>query len=136
MSRGSVKIEVRNSGELIEDITERLHKVGLEVIARDVHGFAAGVHRRAIEGIQSGGTGRVYEMSDPQRTHTASSIGDYPATDTGRLVSSIGLDLQEDSAAVYSNVDYARDLELKDPQRGGRPWLSRAWNEELASRGR
>lgn len=129
-----VKVELRGTGEALNDITRQLELIG-ERTEQEIHDFAIGVHRRAVEGIQSGGSGITYEKFDPHRFHQASARGEYPASDTGRLASSVGLDLQKNKAAVFSNLRYARELEIRDPYRGGRPWLTRAWNEERAHRG-
>lgn len=131
----NISVTATNAGEVIEDVTEYLRVSGLDMIREDVHGFAAEVHETAIEGLQSGGSGRTYEKTDPRRTHRASARGEYPATDTGRLASGTFPEFGDDYGAVYTNVDYGRALELRAPERGGRPWLTRAWGEVLARRG-
>ena len=131
-----ISVTVTNEGEVIEDVTEFLRVAGLDMIRDDVHGFVTEVHETAVNGLQSGGSGRVYEKTDPRRTHQASARGEYPATDTGNLVSRTFVEFGSDYGAVYTNVWYGRALELRPPERGGRPWLTRAWGEVLARRGR
>ncbi len=131
----SARVELQGTGEAMDDITDALQDIGKRTVS-EIHDFATDVHARAIEGIQGGPAGgRVYEKYNPRRTHRASAQGQYPMSDTGRLASSIYLELLSDRAAVYSDLDYARHLELKDPTRGGRPWLTRAWNEVRARYG-
>jgi len=66
-------------------------------------------------------SGVTYEKYNPRRTHTASAPGEAPATDTGRLASSV--DFKRDgpmSATVGSTVVYAAILEFS----GDRPaWV-------------
>ena len=131
----NISVTVTNAGEVIEDVTEFLRVSGLDMIRDDVHGFAAEVHETAVSGLQSGGSGETYVKTDPNRIHQASAQGEYPATDTGRLVSGTFIEFGDDYAAVYTNVEYGRTLELRPPERGGRPWLTRAWNDVLARRG-
>ena len=131
-----VRVRLDNAGQALVDLQSSMQEFQTRAVAEDVHGFGFGVHRRAVEGIQRGpASGETYQMSDPSREHTASAPGEYPMSDTGRLASSVMVDTDKTSATIFSNLDYARYLELRAPERGGRPWLTRAFNEELASRG-
>lgn len=132
-----MRVVVKNSGEAILDLERELTSFQRSAIQNHVHDFAIAVQRRAVLGIERGpASGNVYPSSvTPNRSHQASSPGEYPMSDSGALSDSIHRDLQPQSASVFSNLEYARYLELKPPERGGRPWLSRAFNEELASRG-
>lgn len=87
--------------------------------------------------IQRGGRGGiVYQKYAPRRTHTASAPGEFPATDTGRLVSSIGFDAGNNgdgfdaSVILFASAVYAVPLELKPTSRGGRPFMSRGLREK------
>lgn len=80
-------------------------------------------------------SGRVYQLYGPRRTHQASAPGEYPATDTGRLASSIGYEIATGggydlSVVMFAAAEYAIPLELKPSSRGGRPFMSRAVDEE------
>ena len=59
-------------------------------------------------------TGNTYEKGN--KTHTASSAGNPPAIDTGRLVSSIQIKPSTPSikpvGKVFTNVEYSQMLEL------------------------
>ena len=66
-------------------------------------------------------TGRTYEKYNPRRTHRASAKGEAPATDTGRLASSVNYRREGAlSASVGSEIVYASILEFS----GDRPaWV-------------
>jgi len=70
-------------------------------------------------------SGVTYEKYSPRRTHTASAPGEAPATDTGRLASSV--DFKRDgpmSATVGSTVVYAAMLEFGTSRIAPRPaWV-------------
>lgn len=58
-------------------------------------------------------SGRVYHKYNPRRTHQASAPGEAPATDTGRLVSSVNFRREGRlSASVGSDLAYAAMLEF------------------------
>ena len=68
-------------------------------------------------------TGNTYERGN--KTHTASSEGNPPAIDTGRLVSSIQIKPSTPSikpvGKVFTNVEYSQMLELYM----GRPFMGK-----------
>ena len=66
-------------------------------------------------------TGEVYQKYNPRRTHRASAPGEAPATDTGRLASSVNFRREGKMAAsVGSDIVYAAILEFS----GDRPaWV-------------
>lgn len=60
-------------------------------------------------------TGEIYEKFNPRRTHQASAPGEAPATDTGRLASSVVTSriIQEPLAVeVSTDVEYGPYLEF------------------------
>ncbi len=62
---------------------------------------------------RSAATGRVYQKSNPKRTHQASAPGEAPATDTGRLASSVVFSRAGRLAAeVETKVAYGAMLEF------------------------
>lgn len=117
-------------------------------------GLREGAHlvvRTAKDGIRKGPkTGRVYThrfpsvfVGGPRRAqdrrgqpHRASAPREYPAADTGNLMRSIHDEHEKpvDAAEagdgftieVAAEAEYAVPLELKPPEKGGRPFLRRA----------
>ena len=73
-------------------------------------------------------SGVTYEKSNPNRTHTASAPGQAPATDTGRLASSVEFRREGAmSATVGSQVAYAAMLEFGTSRIDPRPaWVPAA----------
>lgn len=164
-----IRISLEGDAELIarlEGIADRGRRLFKEATeeATDV------VRNRAVSGIANGPkTGRVYThefwtrgtgadrvlmRGRPRRggPHQASRRGEYPASDTGKLMGSIwaevndemaGLDLKgltlgpvatiEDtlSGDVGADAAYAVHLEYKSPLDGGRPFLRRALTESI-----
>ena len=108
-------------------------------LAAIVHGTAQNVRTHAIKSIQRGTkSGITYEKIDPRRTHRASAPGEAPATDTGRLASSIQADIEGKSATVFTNVEYAPWLEFGTRTIEPRPFMfpalekeRPAWNRRL-----
>ena len=70
-------------------------------------------------------SGVTYEKYNPRRTHTASRAGEAPATDTGRLASSVEFKREGPmSATVGSQVVYAAMLEFGTSSIDPRPaWV-------------
>lgn len=90
------------------------------------------VRNTAVQSIQShGSAGRVYEKYNPRRTHTASTEGNPPNTDTGFLVSNIHLVIDGDKlgVSVESRADYSEALEFGTSKMGARPFLQPALEE-------
>jgi HK97 gp10 family phage protein len=62
--------------------------------------------------------------------HTASSQGNPPRVDTGRLINSIKMIFGRFEAIVGTNVDYGRHLEFGTKNMEPRPWLFPALERE------
>lgn len=81
----------------------------------------------AIKSIQRGPkTGIVYERGKGQNLsakHQSSSPGEAPATDTGRLASSIKIEQKEISGSVGSQLNYSFWLEFGTLKMQARPFL-------------
>ncbi len=77
---------------------------------------------------RSAATGRVYQKSNPNRTHQASAPGEAPATDTGRLASSVVFSRAGRlSAEVETKVAYGPMLEFGTQKIAMRP----AWRPAI-----
>ena len=90
---------------------------GIEAWARDIETVA----KRGIQGGPK--TGETVEKTNPRRTHKQSAAGQFPATDTGRLVSSIATSRVGQSIRVGSGVVYSKFLEFGTRFMAARPWL-------------
>jgi HK97 gp10 family phage protein len=85
-------------------------------------------------------TGRTVTRKQPsgnEYEHVASSPGDAPNTDTGKLIQSIQTEIQGDTAYVGTNVVYAKWLEFGTKGKTGetkmeaRPFLTPAFYNKL-----
>jgi hypothetical protein len=131
-----VDVEVTGIRDAVQSITKntRMTNAALSDI---IEAVTFEVHNRAVTKLMRGPkTGRIYQKYNPRRTHRASRIGEYPATDTGRLAASTrtafsNLGGKNPEGQVYSNVKYGLHLEMKPSSMGGRPWLTRAAKEIL-----
>ena len=115
--------------EGLEGLQAALGKMTKEIEAEvDKAVDATGLELRGevVKAYQRGpATGITYEKSNPNRTHTASAPGEAPATDTGRLASSVNY--KKDgamSATVGSEIVYAAMLEFGTSRIAPRPaWV-------------
>lgn len=119
----------------------RIEVDGLEQTARNMKALAAKysqavaegavaagqvVRSDAIRSIQQQGPGEIVERSRSgggTYEHMASSPGDAPNTDTGRLVQSIQVEVTGKTVDVGSTLNYAAWLEFGTRRMGARPWL-------------
>lgn len=88
------------------------------------------IRNEAVRGIMKGPkSGRIYPRG--KKVHQASKAGEYPAADTGNLAKSIQQRHTQTTLGpavdVEASASYAEPLELKAPERGGRPFLGRAF---------
>lgn len=103
--------------QLVQDFDKKLFKAALMIDSE------------AKKNIQSGGrSGRIYKRRSV--THQASAPGEYPKTDTGKLVRNIfterrGL-LHYVVGSRGSGAPHGRHLEFGTLHMRPRPWLSRA----------
>jgi phage gpG-like protein len=120
----SIKIKVEGITELREALTN-LEVQFDEALENALSITILEARNRVIDGIAKGlASGRIYEKSNPQRTHQASAPGQPPMTDTGALVRSIKVDFLPGSAMVGSPLAYAAYLEYGTRKMAPRPlWL-------------
>ena len=129
----------------LNDVISKLQRVGLaseDIIEEVLFDVATETVHLAVEGIRAGGkTGRVYEHifrmingkavpvglrqgNNLSPTHQSSAPGQYPASDTGRLASSVRMDVVGPTAYVVgTNVEYGPMLEFGTSRMAARPWL-------------
>jgi len=111
--------------------------------AKAINAYKVGVERVIASGVQdtmntakqsiqqSSSSGVTYEKYNPRRTHTASSAGNPPNTDTGFLVSNIHAVIDPDrlGGSVESRADYSGFLEFGTSKMKARPYLQPALEE-------
>ena len=87
--------------------------------------FAAANEGRTqvVKNLSGARHGRKYKVPGTNVTYTASAPGEYPATATGRLRSSVTVKVKGDTGYVGTNVEYGLALEKKPASKGGREWL-------------
>ena len=92
------------------------------------------IQKRAVFGLtrnKSGKPKRAKKTLKGSKKHRPSVKGQYPAADTGILHRSIRIkSFSAFEGIVYTNVKYGKWLEQKKPERGGRPFLTRAAREK------
>ena len=104
---------------------ENIENLADNLVADVIEEWAFTTHMYAVDGVSGGpATGRTYQKYQPSRVHKASAPGEYPMTDTGRLVASIKIE-QEGPLVAYvgTAVDYGAHLEFGTSQMAARPWL-------------
>ena len=113
--------------ELRASLAKLSREVRREVVQEATKTGAESLRSKIIRHLhQDTATGR-------QRSSTpgdiASAQGQYPKTDNGILANSISVQERNGGADVIANAEHAAHLELKDESAGGRPFMSRALNE-------
>ena len=127
----TIRIEVRGLDQLKQEFTNIAAQFD-EVVSDAIEETTLEIRNRVQKEIQRGQkTGRIYDKTNPNRTHQASAPGEAPATDTGRLVGSIYFDIDPKSATVGSRLAYAAHLEFGTRKMKARPvWVRVAKDEE------
>lgn len=118
----SVNIELDGMQQLLGQL-KALGVDAQEVVEEVMFDLATDTQNFAIQGIQQGPkSGRTYSRGTV--THVASAPGQYPATDTGRLVSSVRYIMESaTSYRVGTSVEYGPMLEFGTSRMAARPWL-------------
>jgi len=87
------------------------------------------VRGTAIKSIQSKSSGQMvtrYRSGGGSYEHLTSAPNSAPNTDTGRLVSSVVVEIQKEDVYVGSGLEYAPYLEFGTKNMTQRPWLNPA----------
>lgn len=90
-----------------------------------------GEAKRSIQERSPGKSVIRYREGGGSSIHVASSEGNAPNTDTGRLVSSINTEIAEDGVFVGTTLEYGKYLEFGTKIMGERPWLIPALNKKM-----
>lgn len=108
----TITVSIENDAA-VRAALRRYGKKAADLIDRAINAAGLDVDREVKRSIQRGPkTGIIYEKIEPNRRHRASAEGEPPATDTGRLVSSIYFTRERLSATVGSKLAYAYHLEF------------------------
>lgn len=125
--------------EGLEEVQKRMRKLGVnvdrelsEVVRATTLAVSGAAQTSIAQGTKSGVT---YQLSNPNRTHTASAPGEAPATDTGRLVQSISTRFSQGGlqGVVFTPLDYGKYLEFGTQTIKPRPWLLPALESQRAA---
>lgn len=124
----NIKFSLKNLKSFNKRLEKRLKRDAMTQIKRNVTRGVMLVRNTAVEEIQRGTkTGETYELYSPRRTHTSSAPGEYPATDTGFLVSQISTDVHTKGNSVVgqiiSSAPYSKHLEFGTTKMSARPFM-------------
>lgn len=101
----------------------------LKVIQGVIDSSAQNIRNFAIRSIKnSPATGRTYKRGNI--THTASSAGNPPKTDTGNLVGSISASVGNLEAEIGAYANYSSHLEFGTRNMKARPFMFPAMEQE------
>jgi len=118
----SINVNVEGMAALTAQLA-KISDAGENVVSDTIAELALTTEANAVTGIRGGAaTGRVYKRGGV--SHRASAPGEYPASDTGRLMLSVASEIAPFEARVGTNVPYGQYLEfgttrMPEP----RPWL-------------
>jgi len=126
-----MRTSVRIDGvKKVSDALSRLDAQATKDVQDVINSTAQNIRNTAIRSIKnSPATGRVY------KNRTASSEGNPPRTDTGRLSSSIAVKMPEKGRVleveIGAYVDYAAHLEYGTRNMGARPFMFPALEQNM-----
>lgn len=126
-----MRTSVRIDGvKKVSDALSRLDAQATKDVQDVINSTAQNIRNTAIRSIKnSPATGRVY------KNRTASSEGNPPRTDTGRLASSIAVKMPEKGRVleveIGAYVDYAAHLEYGTRNMGARPFMFPALEQNM-----
>lgn len=116
----TIKIELDGLQQLLKQL-EGIGQGGDQALVDVITDVVTDTHAFAVSGIQRGPkSGAVYGA------HQASAPGQYPASDTGRLASSVRMEFPTAGrieGRVGTAVTYGPMLEFGTSRMAARPWL-------------
>ena len=126
MSKISIKIE--GVDELFADL-KRLGAISEDAVVDTLNDIADDTKQLAVDGIKQGpASGRTYTRGSV--TRRASEAGEYPMSDTGRLMGSIrSIEASKalPQAVIGTDLIYGAHLEFGTSKMEARPWLERSF---------
>jgi len=78
---------------------------------------------QVLKNLTGSRSGIRYKVPGTNVMYTASAPGEYPASATGLLRSTIQMKVKGDAGYIGSDSDHAVPLEKKPASKGGREWL-------------
>ena len=128
MSKVDIKID--GMDDLFADL-KRVGKISDELLVDALNDIAMDTQQNAVNGIKRGpASGRTYKRGT--KTHTPSAPGQYPMSDTGRLLSNIEVRQATNVKKVSyvgTNILYGAYLEFGTSRMAKRPWLLRSFRK-------
>lgn len=126
-----------------------LPRIATRPVTKAVRRGALRIQADAMTSIREPGTGRLYTtrfFTDPSGVvrpitgkkgkrpkHRASAPGKPPASDSGRLLGSVEVDIRDNGfkALIGTALDYGRFLEFGTKKMEARPWLNPAFKRNI-----
>ena len=126
----TIKVKIEGLDELRKAL-HGLERKFDEAVSDAVAETAFTIQQRVKLAIARGpNSGRIYQKSNPRRTHQASAPGEAPASDTGTLAASVYADIHGMAATIGSRLAYAHYLEFGTRRMAPRPVWVRTATEE------
>jgi HK97 gp10 family phage protein len=118
-------VSVKNARS-VDAILDKLEQQSNDYYTKVINYAVNQVRNEAILGIQqTPRTGKRYKRG--KKTHIASSAGNPPAIDTGRLLNSINYAIKNRyTGEVYASTEYAAALEFGTVRMAARPFMQPA----------
>lgn len=126
----TIKIE---GSEALQRALRKLGEDARKEVKKEIDKTGLSLRGNIVKKYQRGpATGIVYEKYNPRRTHQASAAGEAPATDTGRLASSVTFESTGPlTVEVSTEVEYGPYLEFGTRDIAPRPnWVPSVQEEE------
>ena len=128
-----MKFEIKNLSVFNSRMKKRVHDNTLKVSKATMLRALDIVRSDIVKEINRGAkTGETYQLYNPTRTHRASAPGEFPATDTGFLVSNKSTDMKVEQrdggndhivGEIISSAPYAKHLEFGTRNMRARPYM-------------
>lgn len=123
-----MKVSVEG-GLTVKQAIQKFDADSIKVIQGVIDSSAQNIRNHAIRSIKnSPATGRTYKRGNI--AHTASSAGNPPKTDTGRLVGSISASVGDLEAEIGAYAEYSSHLEFGTRKMNARPFMFPALEQE------
>jgi hypothetical protein len=123
-------VQIKIDQDTVTKGLPRFRKGAIDTMRKQIHATGLLVHGTARLSLITGPkTGRVYKRRGI--THRASAPGQTPASDTGNLLAHINITYGRDYADVGATVVHGRHLEFREPAKGGRVWLRKAYEKHV-----